>query len=130
MMSGAWPPPAPSEWYVWIARPLIAAIESSTKPDSLSVSVWMVTATSCSSAKVRQASIEDGVVPQSSWSLKPAAPAWMHSYMPDGSDVLPLDEKPKFIGKTSVDWSIICTWDGAGVIVVARVPWLGPVPPP
>ena len=30
MMSGAWPPPAPSVWYVWIVRPLNAAIESST----------------------------------------------------------------------------------------------------
>ena len=26
MMSGAWPPPAPSVWKLWIARPLIAAI--------------------------------------------------------------------------------------------------------
>ena len=41
--SGACPPPAPSEWYVWIVRPPMAAIESSTKPDSLSVSVWIVT---------------------------------------------------------------------------------------
>ena len=30
MMSGACPPPAPSEWYVWIVRPLNAAMESST----------------------------------------------------------------------------------------------------
>mmetsp|Transcript_46019 Transcript_46019/g.107302 ORF Transcript_46019/g.107302 Transcript_46019/m.107302 type:complete len:281 (-) Transcript_46019:872-1714(-) len=30
MMSGACPPPAPSEWYVWIVRPPIAASESST----------------------------------------------------------------------------------------------------
>ena len=28
MMSGAWPPPAPSVWKLWIARPLIAAIVS------------------------------------------------------------------------------------------------------
>ncbi len=25
MMSGAWPPPAPSVWYVWIGRPPMAA---------------------------------------------------------------------------------------------------------
>ena len=25
MMSGAWPPPRPSVWYVWIGRPPIAA---------------------------------------------------------------------------------------------------------
>ena len=43
MMSGAWPPPAPSVWKVWIVRPLKAAMVSSTKPDSLSVSVWIMT---------------------------------------------------------------------------------------
>ena len=32
MMSGAWPPPAPSVWKVAIVRPLNAAIVSSTKP--------------------------------------------------------------------------------------------------
>ena len=74
MMSGAWPPPAPSLWYVWIVRPLMAPRLSSTKPDSLSVSVWIVIATSFSSAKVRHASMAAGVVPQSSWSLRPAAP--------------------------------------------------------
>jgi hypothetical protein len=30
MMSGAWPPPAPSVWYVWIDRPAIAASVDST----------------------------------------------------------------------------------------------------
>ena len=33
MMSGAWPPPAPSVWKAWMVRPLKAAIVSSTKPD-------------------------------------------------------------------------------------------------
>ncbi len=46
MMSGAWPPPAPSVWKLWIARPLKAARVSSTKPDSFSVSVWIATWTS------------------------------------------------------------------------------------
>ena len=32
MMSGAWPPPAPSVWKAWMLRPLKAAIVSSTKP--------------------------------------------------------------------------------------------------
>lgn len=41
MMSGACPPPAPSVWYVWMARSLKAAIVDSTKPDSFNVSVWM-----------------------------------------------------------------------------------------
>jgi hypothetical protein len=30
MMSGAWPPPAPSVWYAWIVLPLNAAMVSST----------------------------------------------------------------------------------------------------
>ena len=30
MMSGAWPPPAPSVWYAWIVRPAMAAIVLST----------------------------------------------------------------------------------------------------
>ena len=46
MMSGAWPPPAPSVWNVPIVRPPIAASVDSTKPDSLIVSVWIVTCTS------------------------------------------------------------------------------------
>jgi hypothetical protein len=46
MMSGAWPPPAPSVWKAWMVRPLIAATVFSTKPDSFSVSVWIITCTS------------------------------------------------------------------------------------
>ena len=33
MMSGAWPPPAPSVWKAWMVRPLKALMVSSTKPD-------------------------------------------------------------------------------------------------
>lgn len=32
MMSGAWPPPAPSVWYVWMVLPPMAASVSSTHP--------------------------------------------------------------------------------------------------
>ena len=39
MMSGAWPPPAPSVWYVWIVRPLNASTVCSTQADSFRVSV-------------------------------------------------------------------------------------------
>ena len=58
-----------------MVRPLKAAIESSTNPDSLSVSVWMVTCTSSPSATERQQSMAAGVVPQSSCSFSPMAPA-------------------------------------------------------
>lgn len=43
IISGACPPPAPSEWYVWIHLPLNASIVCSTQADSFSVSVWIVT---------------------------------------------------------------------------------------
>mmetsp|Transcript_24974 Transcript_24974/g.78728 ORF Transcript_24974/g.78728 Transcript_24974/m.78728 type:complete len:226 (+) Transcript_24974:1029-1706(+) len=105
-------------------------MESSTKPDSLMVSVWMVIAMSCSSAKASALSMTAGVVPQSSCSFRPLAPASKTSFRPAGSDVLPLPEKPKFSGKASVACSIICTWLGEGVQVVALVPVAGPVPPP
>ena len=75
MMSGAWPPPEPSVWNEWIVRPSNAAIVSSTKPDSFSVSVCMHTCTSISSATVSAERSTAGVVPQSSWHLKPTAPA-------------------------------------------------------
>ena len=53
----------------------MASIVSSTKPDSFSVSVWMATCTSYSSATRRRMSMTAGVVPQSSWTFRPQAPA-------------------------------------------------------
>ena len=75
MMSGAWPPPAPSEWYVWIVRPPIARIVCSKNPDSLSVSVWICTCTSSSSPASSEAWMTAGIAPQSSWIFSPIAPA-------------------------------------------------------
>mmetsp|Transcript_28812 Transcript_28812/g.48381 ORF Transcript_28812/g.48381 Transcript_28812/m.48381 type:complete len:265 (-) Transcript_28812:1357-2151(-) len=130
MMSGACPPPAPSEWYVWIVRPLNAAMVCSRQQDSFKVSVWMFTWMSYCSATVRQASMAAGVVPQSSCSFSPQAPALMISASPSGLAVLPLPVKPKFMGMPSVARIIITIWLGAGVHVVAVVPLAGPVPPP
>ena len=129
-MSGACPPPAPSVWKVWMVRPLKAATVSSTKPDSLSVSVWMATCVSVSSATVRQLSIAAGVVPQSSWSLRPIAPALICSCSAAGKLALPLPKKPRFIGKASAACIIRSMLKGPGVQVVAKVPVAGPVPPP
>jgi len=106
MMSGACPPPAPSVWKVAIERPFMAFTEVSTNPDSLSVSVWIATCTSVSSATARQLSIAAGVVPQSSWSLRPIAPAFTCSRSGAGSAALPLPRKPRFIGKASAAASI------------------------
>ena len=93
MMSGAWPPPAPSVWKAWMVRPLNAAMVSSTKPDSFSVSVWIITWTSKRSATARQLSIAAGVVPQSSCSFRQLAPARIISSSACGWDALPLPAK-------------------------------------
>ena len=113
-----------------MARPLKAAIVSSTKPDSLSVSVWIVTWTSCRSATSRQVSIAFGVVPQSSCSFRPQAPASTCSSSARPTLALPLPMKPRFIGKASAAFSIEWMCHGPGVQVVAKVPVAGPVPPP
>ena len=130
MMSGAWPPPAPSVWKAWMLRPLNAATVSSTKPDSLSVSEWIATCTSIFSATDRQTSIALGVVPQSSCSLRPIAPALTISTSGPAAEALPFPKKPRFIGRPSAASSIRAICHGPGVQVVAEVPAAGPVPPP
>ena len=75
MMSGAWPPPAPSVWYAWIERPAIASTVDSRKPVSLSVSVWIATWTPVSSATRRQASIAGRRRPPVLVELEPARAA-------------------------------------------------------
>ena len=106
MMSGAWPPPAPSVWKVWIVRPLNAATVDSRKPASLSVSECSATCTSSRSATDRQLSIAAGVLPQSSCSFRPTAPAWTCSSSGPGWLTLPLPKKPRFIGNASAACSI------------------------
>ena len=106
------------------------AIVSSTKPDSFSVSVWMATWTSYSSATRSEQSITAGVVPQSSWSFRPQAPASTCSISGAGRLALPLPSRPEFTGRPSTAWSIRPMFQGPGVQVVALVPSAGPVPPP
>ncbi len=113
-----------------MVRPLSAWIVVSTKPLSLSVSVWIITCTSRSSATARQLSIAAGVVPQSSCSLSAAAPAWICSTRASGVAALPLAAKARFIGKASAACSMRPMCQGPGVQVVALVPVAGPVPPP
>ena len=98
MMSGAWPPPAPSVWKAWMVRPLNAAMVSSTKPLSFSVSVWIITCTSNRSATERQQSIAAGVVPQSSCSFSDDAPARIISSSAAGREALPLPENAMLTG--------------------------------
>ena len=119
MMSGAWPPPAPSVWKAWMVRPLNAAIVSSTKPDSFSVSVWIITCTSNRSATDRQQSIAAGVVPQSSCSFRQAAPARIISSSAAGREALPLPAKARLTGRPSAACSMRARCQGPGVQVVA-----------
>jgi hypothetical protein len=101
----------------------------STKPDSFSVSVWIATCTSISSATLRQLSMAAGVVPQSSCSFsRSRRPRSARSGC--GSEALPLPRKPRFIGKASAACSMRAMCQGPGVQVVALVPVAGPVPPP
>ena len=71
-----------------------------------------------------------GVVPQSSCSLRQAAPAITCSSSAAGSEALPLPANIRFIGKASAAIIIRPRCQGPGVQVVASVPCAGPVPPP
>jgi len=71
-----------------------------------------------------------GVVPQSSCSFSPQAPARTISTKASGRLALPLPNRPKFIGRLSSDCSIRPICHAPGVQVVASVPCAGPVPPP
>jgi hypothetical protein len=115
---------------VWIVRPAIARIVSSTKPASLRVSVWIATWMSKRSATESAPSIAAGVVPQSSCSFRPMAPASICSASGSARDVLPLPRKPRLTGRPSAASSMRWMLKAPGVQVVAFVPVAGPVPPP
>ena len=130
MMSGACPPPAPSVWKAWMVRPSNAAMVSSTKPLSFSVSVWIMTWTSKRSATSSAQRMLAGVVPQSSCSFRQLAPARSISSRAAGWEALPLPEKDRLTGRPSAACSMRARCQGPGVQVVAEVPVAGPVPPP
>lgn len=92
--------------------------------------MWIATWMSWRSATSRQLSIAAGVLPQSSCSFRPMAPASTCSSSGSGRLALPLPVKPMFIGKASAAWSIRAMCQGPEVQVVALVPAAGPVPPP
>ena len=130
MMSGAWPPPAPSVWKAWMLRPPIARSVESTKPASLRLSLCSATWRPNSSAARSAASIAAGVLPQSSCTLYAAAPPSACSRSPAALTVLPLPISRRLTGRWSsprrTDWRC----QGPGVTVVAFDPSEGPVPPP
>ena len=130
MMSGAWPPPAPSVWKLWMRAALDRGDGVLDEAASLSVSVWIATWMSFSSATARQVSIAAGVVPQSSCSFRPIAPASTCWRSASGRLALPLPRKPRLIGNASAACSMRAMFPGPGVQVVAKVPVAGPVPPP
>ena len=71
-----------------------------------------------------------GVVPQSSWSLRPMTPAAICSRSGSGAEALPLPRKPRLMGNSSAASSMRWMFHSPGVHVVAAVPVAGPVPPP
>ena len=71
-----------------------------------------------------------GVVPQSSCSFRPSAPARICSRSGSALDALPLPRNPKLSGNASAASYIRRMFHAPGVQVVAFVPVAGPVPPP
>ncbi len=71
-----------------------------------------------------------GVVPQSSWSLKPETPPSTCSSSPASDTVLPLPNSDTLSGTPSSARSMKEVFQDPGVTVVALVPSVGPVPPP
>jgi hypothetical protein len=124
MMSGAWPPPAPSVWKAWMVRPLMASTVFSTKPLSFSVSVWIITCTSYWSATDRQQSMAAGVVPQSSCSFSAQAPPRIISSSAAAGGVALARQAD--VHREGVEaWIMRPICQGPGVQVVASVPWPG-----
>ena len=77
-----------------------------------------------------QQSIAAGVVPQSSWSLSPIAPASICSASGAGRDGVALAEKAEVHRQAIGRLEHPVIFHGPGVQVVALVPVAGPVPPP
>src|SRR4026208_2229541 len=90
----------------------------------------MATCVSVSSATARQLSMAAGVVPQSSCSLSPMAPAATCSRSGPGREALPLARKPRLMGRPSAASSMRWIFHAPDAQVVALVPVAGPVPPP
>src|SRR5262249_13660964 len=90
----------------------------------------MATWTPDLSATDRHASIAAGVLPQSSCSLKPPAPARSCSHSAASETVLPLPSSSTLTGHGSSAASILPRCHAPGVTVVALLPSAGPVPPP
>src|SRR5690606_24701185 len=74
----------------------------------------MATCVSVRSATSRQVSMACGVVPQSSCSFRPSAPAWICSSSGAGSLALPLPSRPIFIANASVAPSMAWICHGPG----------------
>ena len=81
-----------------MARPPMAAMVSSTQPASFRVSVCSEICTSYLSATFKAWLMAAGVAPQSSWTLRPMAPASTCSASGASEEQLPLPVKPRFIG--------------------------------
>ena len=131
MMSGAWPPPAPSVWKAWIVRPLMAAIVFSTKPD-LVQRVGVDHHLHVHVVGDRQAAVDGGgrrapVLVQ----LQRAGAGLHHLHQRVGARGVALARRGRgSSGRRRAPASSAPICQGPGVQVVASVPCAGPVPPP
>ena len=131
MMSGAWPPPAPSVWNAWIVRFLKAEIVFSTKPLSFSVSVWIITWTIVCVGDGEAAIDGCGRGAPILVKLERAGAPQHHLLQGRRQRGVALARQADVHGE-GVEGTGSCGRyaRGPGVQVVASVPWAGPVPPP
>ena len=131
MMSGAWPPPAPSVWIGVDGAALergdrvldeAGLVERVGVDGDLHV-VRLGDAQAAVDGRRRRAPVLVQLEPDGAGDdLLDAAPP--------GRLALPLPRRPMFIGSASAACSMRAMFQGPGVQVVALVPVAGPVPPP
>ena len=108
MMSGAWPPPAPSVWYAWIVRPLNArdrVFHEARLVQRVGVDRHLdVALVGHATARSRW---PPASMPQSSCSLRPDdAGGDLLAQRDPAREALPLPRKPRLIGNSSAASSI------------------------
>ena len=129
-MSGAWPPPAPSVWKAHSVRPLVAAMVSSTKPLSLSVSLWIATWVSVSSATSGSCRSPPASCPSPRAASGRSRRRRSAGSGPRAGSRCPCPGSPGSSGRPRPPAACGAMFSGPGVQVVAKVPVAGPVPPP
>ena len=122
IMSGAWPPPAPSVWYVWIVLPAMAARVSSHTAafvKGICMNGYLYVIVVC-----HIETVINGSGSRTPVFVKFQSP-WLRllicSTRAFSSEQFPLPKSPMFIGYSSQAFNIISMFQGPGVQVVALV---------